>query len=145
MAGGEHLGTSQDELVAQEIPPQSVTGGAVNGTGVDTQGWEDVVFHINVGAITGAGTLAAVIQEDTASNFGTAANVANAALVNITNTTPNNVMVLGIIRPTKRYVRCVITQATNTVVASVTSIRRRRTGLLPPTASASQSVVLKEN
>lgn len=142
---GEHSGTTQDILVTQEVPPQSITGGAVSGTGVDTSGWEEVTFHINVGAITGAGTLAAVIQEDTASNFGTAANVANAALVNITNTTPNNVMILGILRPTKRYVRCLVTQAANTVVASVTCIRSRRTGLLPPTQSASQTVVLKEN
>jgi hypothetical protein len=142
---GEHIGSNADELVAQEIPPQSVTGGAVNGTGVDMQGWEDVQFHINIGAITGAGTLAAVIQEDTASNFGSAANVANAALTNITNTTPNNVMILGIARPTKRYVRLVVTQATNTVIASAVSIRRRRTGILPPTALASQTVILKEN
>lgn len=141
----EHSGTTADILVAQEIPPQSITGGAVNGTGVDTAGWEDVTFHIQIGVITGAGTLAAVIQEDTASNFSGAVNVANAALVNITNTTPNNVMVLGIIRPTKRYVRCVVTQAVNTVIASVTSIRSRRTGLLPPTALASQTVYLKEN
>lgn len=142
---GEHIGTNPDEAITQEIPPQSITGGAVNGTGVDMSGWEDVQFHINVGAITGAGTLAAVIQEDTASNFGTAANVANAALTNITNTTPNNVMVLGIARPTKRYVRLLVTQAANTVVASATCIRRRRTGVLPPTAAASQTVILKEN
>ncbi len=142
---GEHSGQSLDILVTQEIPPQSITGGAVNGTGVDTSGWEEVTFHINIGAITGAGTLAAVIQEDTASNFGTAANVANAALTNVTNTTPNNVMILGILRPTKRYVRLVVTQATNTVIASATCIRSRRTGLLPPTQSASQTVILKEN
>lgn len=142
---GEHSGQATDVLVTQEIPPQSITGGAVNGAGVDTSGWEDVTYHINIGAITGAGTLAAVIQEDTASNFGTAANVANAALVNVTNTTPNNVMILGIIRPTKRYVRLVVTQATNTVVAGVTCVRSRRTGLLPPTQSASQTVLLKEN
>jgi hypothetical protein len=142
---GEHIGSTVDELIAQEIPPQSITTGAVNGTGVDMQGWEDVRFHINMGAITGAGTLAAVVQEDTVSNFASAVNVANAALVNITNTTPNNVMILGVARPTKRFVRCVITQATNTVIASVTSIRSRRTGLLPPTSLASQTVILKEN
>lgn len=143
---GEHIGSTADDLIAQEIAPQSMTGGAaVNGSGVDMSGFEDALFVVHVGAITGAGTLAARLESDDNSSFTTPTNITNAALVNVTNTTPNNVMILGVARPTERYVRCVVTQATNTVVAGVTSIRKRRTGLLPPTAAASQTVVVKSN
>jgi hypothetical protein len=137
---------SAQVLSAQEIPPQTITSGAaINGTGVDMQSYSGVAFHIQIGAITGAGTLAARLEEDTVSNFASATNIANAALVNVTNTTPNNVMILEVWRPTKRYVRCVITQAANTVVASVISTRFRKSGLLPPTQAASQRVVVQAN
>jgi len=143
---GEHIGRTADDLIAQEVPPQSITSGAaINGSGVDMQGYEDALFVVHVGAITGAGTLAARLESDDNASFTTPTNITNAALVNVTNTTPNNVMILGVARPTERYVRAVITQAVNTVVAGVTSIRKRRTGLLPPTAAASQTVVVKSN
>jgi hypothetical protein len=143
---GEHIGSAADDLIANEIPPQSITSGAaINGAGVDMQGWEDVLFVIQLGAFTGAGTLAARLESDDNASFTSTANITGAALVNVTNTQPNNVAVLGVARPTERFVRCVITQATNTVVAGVTSIRKRRTGLMPPTAAAVQTVVVKSN
>jgi hypothetical protein len=137
---------SARSLQALEVPPQSITSGAaINGTGVDMQGWSGVAFTIQIGTITGAGTLAARLEESDTSTTANMTNITNAALVNVTNTTPNNVMVLEVWRPTKRYVRCVVTQAANTVVASVISTRFRRSGLLPPTQVASQRVVVQAN
>jgi hypothetical protein len=142
---GEHSGTTQDILATVEVAPQSITSGAVvNGAGVDMAGYEDVTFHFSLGAITGAGTLAAFAQQSDTSVSANMTNITN-ALISVTNTTPNNVMVLTIIRPTSRYVRAAVLQAVNTVVTGVTAIRSRRTGITPPTAAASQTVIIKAN
>lgn len=131
---------------ANNIPPQSMTGGAaVNGAAVDMSGWDGAMFILHIGAITGAGTLAARVERDDNSGFNSATNITNAALVNVTNTNPNSIAVIDVWRPSERYVRAVLTQGTNTVVAGATVVRYRRNGILPPTASAVQVVRVAEN
>lgn len=138
----QHQALAHDVLFKQAVPPQSMTGGAVNGTVYDTQGWMGVAFVIDIGAITGAGTLDARIMEDTASGFGNATNVTNATLTQVAAASNNNVAIIDYRNPAKRFVRLTLTQAANTVLAGATVVFYGRDGLLPPTQSAIQVVTV---
>jgi hypothetical protein len=141
----QHDSLSDRTLVVPAMPPQSMGAGAVNGATIDTLGWDGIRFEISVGVITGAGTLDARVVRDDNSGMSSPTNVANAALAQVVNTTPNTVHVIDVYRPSERYVRAVITQATNTVIASATATLYRRSGLLPPTQTATQVVRVAEN
>lgn len=143
MPGHGPLDNSVDVL--QAVPPQSMTGGAVNGALIDTSGWDGIEFHINIGAITGAGTLDARLTSGANSNGSDQANVANATLTQVTNANPNAVAVLSLYRSTNRYVRVILTQATNTVVAGAQAVLYRRNGVLPPTHTPIQTVFVQQN
>lgn len=139
-----HLGLSDSTLVTSHIPPQS-NPAAVAGTAVDMQGWEGVKFDINVGLITGLGALDAYVRTSANANMSGPVNVTNAALVQVLAATNNNVAVIEVWRPSARYIQLVLTQSVNTVVAGVTATQYRRTGILPPTQSASQYVKIAQN
>jgi hypothetical protein len=128
------------------VNPQSITSGAaVNGATIDTLGWDGVEFVINMGAFTGSGALDAYVQSGANSNASDMANIANAALAQVAAANNNNVAVIDVYRPTNRYVRLVLLQSVNTVVAGGTAILYRRNGLLPPTKSAQQTVKIAQN
>lgn len=129
--------------VAANVPSQSMTGGtAVNGSALDMQGWDGAMFIINIGAITGAGTLDARIVRADNSGFTNATNVTSAALTQVTNANPNSVAIIDVFQPTQRYLRAVLTQGANTVIAGATVVRYRRNGVLPP-ASASPAQIIR--
>lgn len=139
----DSLADRTDPKVA--VPPQSFAAGAVTGTTIDTLGWDGACFVISIGAITGAGVMDAYVKRDSASGFTTSTNITNAALVQVTNANPNSTHVIDVYRPTQRYLKLIMTQATNTVVAGATCQLYRRAGLLPPTSSAVQVVKIAEN
>jgi hypothetical protein len=134
---------SKNVLVSQEVTHRSITGGAVNGAGVDMQGWDGVMFIVDLDAVTGSGTLDARVVRDDNSGFNSATNISGAALTQMVNA--NTAGIIDVYRPSERYVRAVITQAANTVIAGVTAVRYRRTGILPPTQSAAEVVVVAES
>ena len=127
------------------VPPQSFGAGAITGATIDTLGWDGACFEISIGAITGAGVMDAYVKRDAASAFTTSTNVTNAALTQVTNANPNTTHVIDVYRPSARYLKLIMTQATNTVVAGATVTLYRRSGLLPPTSSAIQVVKVAEN
>ena len=137
-----HQSIGHDVLFKQAVPAQSMGSGAVNGAVIDTQGWAGVAFIVEVGAITGAGTLDARITEDTAVGMGSATNVTNATLTQVAAASNNNVAIIDYRLPAKRYVRVILTQAANTVLASATAVLYGRDGILPPTQSAIQVVTV---
>ncbi len=138
-----HQSIGHDVLFRQALAPQSITTGAITGAVIDTQGWVGVAFVVDIGAITGAGTLDARLMEDTAVGMGNATNVANAALVQVAAAANNNVAIIDYRNPAKRFVRLTATQATNTVLAGATAVLYGRDGLLPPTQSAIQLVTVQ--
>lgn len=128
---------------SQDVPPQS-TSANVAGAGVDMQGWDGVMFTLNLGAFTGAANVSMYLQEDTQSNYATATNIANAATNTITNANQNVVAVVDVFRPDKRYVRSQVYPQANAVVVGVTATRYRHTGILPPdTRAAFQTVFVQ--
>jgi len=144
MPGHGALNDTTDLAVA--VNPASLSSGAaVNGTTTDMSGWDGIAFNISIGAITGLGALDAYVQTGANSNASDMANITNAALVQVLAANNNNVAVIDVYRPTGRYVRLVLLQTTNTVVAGATSIRYRREGILPPSHTAVQTVRIASN
>lgn len=139
-----HNSLADTVLFSIDVPSQ-IASTAVNGTVIDMQGWDGVTYIFNLGAMTSTAIFDARVMSSANSNFSGNANITNAALVQVTTATPNNVFVIDVFRPTQRYLKTVTTPATaNTQFASVAA-RYRRSGILPPTAAALQTVKIVSN
>jgi len=99
---------------------------AINGTGVDMLGYQGVVFFATAGkGEIGAFELKA--QQDSASNFGTAADLLGSAKAFSTAVGTDGFAFLEIAKPDKRYVRPVLT-APDLVTARPVSVIAIRYG-----------------
>lgn len=134
---------SAEVLATQALGPASASSGAKLGAGVDMQGWDGVMFVINIGAITGAGVADAYVVRDDNSGFNSQTNINGAVLTQVVNA--NTLQIIDVFRPSERYVRLILTPGANTVLYSATAIRYRRSGLLPPSQSAEQVVRVSES
>jgi hypothetical protein len=139
-----HLSLADTVLISQDIADQS-SGSNVNGTALDMQGWDGCLFAFNIGAMAGGATFDARIVSSANANMSGATNIANAAITQVANTGNTTLVLVDIFRPTDRYIRSATIPATaNTTFGSV-AIRYRRSGILPPTQSASQVVKVAQN
>jgi hypothetical protein len=143
-----HQSPAEDLQFALEVTPQSVAAStAVNGIGVDMKGFDGVLFVVFKGA--GNQTLDMKAQSDVVSGFGTAADIASAAITQLATGANNIGAILDVWRPTKRFVRAVVTTGAGVTldIVSVMSIRYRRSGLIPATldATISQLVKIQQN
>lgn len=139
----DHGALANSSLVTLSHPPLSMTGGAVNGTILDMQNWDNVVFDIAVGVTTGSGAVDGYVAESNEANLANSTNVTNASIAQVVN--DNTVSRLEVLRSaiTKRYIRLVLTQSVNTIVAGATATQYKRVGgSLPPTQSAEQVKVV---
>jgi hypothetical protein len=104
------------------LRPQSLGSGATNGTGVDTQGYNDAMVVLETGAVSGTSpTLDVKLQEsDDNSTF---ADISGATFTQVTAANSSQVMRLAELNVTrKRYIRAVGTvggSSTPTVIAGV--------------------------
>jgi len=139
-----HLSLADSVLVAQDIADQIASAG-VNGTVMDMQQWDGVLYIFNIGAMANGATFDARVMSSPNSNFSTNANITNAAITQLTNAANTNVVMIDVYRPTDRYLKTVSTPATANVTYGSVAIRYRRTGLLPPTQLAVQTVKVQAN
>lgn len=96
-----------------------------NGTAVDMQGWDGVVFILAVGTLTATAVTALKGQQGNASDGSDGADLLGTS-VPLADTASNKLAVLDIYRPQKRYVRPVVSRGTaNAVIDSVIAIRYR--------------------
>jgi hypothetical protein len=130
-------------LFSQDIAPQTSSAN-VAGTTLDTQGWDGVTYEFNLGAMASGATFYAYIQSSANANMSGATNVANAALTSIANTSNSNVALLDVWRPAQRYLQSQAVPNANCTFGSV-AIRYRRSGILPPTQAAVQTVTVQVN
>lgn len=106
-----------------DIPAQSVASGAtVNGTSHDMSDHNELLAAFLGGAVTGAGSLACVVQESNEA----AANFTNVAGATVTITTANFGQLMSVdwrspLR--KRYARLSVTASVNTVAVSAAGLR----------------------
>lgn len=96
----------------------------INGTGVDMLGYQGVVFFA---AAQGgeAGTYGLKAQQDTASNFGTAADLLGSNVAFATTTGLNGFGFLEVVNPAERYVRPVLVVPNVTTPTAVCVIALR--------------------
>lgn len=134
-----HLSLSDSTLPALDIAPISSSAN-VNGTVMDMQGWDGCMYIFQIGTVASGGTFDARIVSSANANMSGATNVTNAALTQVTSATPNNAFIIDVYRPSDRYLRSATQPATAAVLHTSVAIRYRRTGILPASASALQTV-----
>jgi Rieske Fe-S protein len=96
---------------------------AVNSDAVDMLGYDGVLLFVAAGAITAGGVQSVKAQVDTVSNFASPEDLAGTAIA-IADDDDNQIFVLDIQRPPQRYVRLVISRATqNSAFGEIYAIR----------------------
>lgn len=92
------------------------TGDTSNSTVVDTQGYEGVVFVLDVGAVTATGTVDTQVQQGAASNMSDGADLLGSNSTQLTASDDDKLIMTTICRPQERYVRCQTIRATANAV-----------------------------
>lgn len=91
----------------------------VNGAVIDMQGFEGVQFTALFGAITAGAVTGIKVQQGNMADLSDAADLAGTALA-IPDTSSNKMLITEVYKPTKRYVRLVVTRGTaNAVIDGV--------------------------
>lgn len=125
-----------DALVTIEKIDGAGDNETLNGTGVDMLGYENVCFILVAGTSEAANcTLKA--QQDSASNFGTAADLAGTSQTVAAAADADDIGILDIHHPKERYVRAVITVPNVTTPVPVCCIAIRYNAKNKPTSGNS--------
>lgn len=131
--------------LANEVKVTRVMNAVAAGTtdqtssAVDMQGWDGCMFITSFGAITTGAVTTVKLQQDTASNLGTAADLAGTAQT-VADDDDNQVVIHDIYRPQERYVAVVIDRGTqNAVIDGVIAIQYK--GRRQPTTHDATTVI----
>jgi hypothetical protein len=112
------MNLSNGVKITRVVGPTVAGTTTIDGTALDMQGYEGVVFVGSV--VTAAVNNGIKAQQGQASNLSDAADLAGTAvLLDATKTQ----MVLDVYRPEERYVRCQVVRGTSTVIDSVWAIQ----------------------
>lgn len=84
---------------------------AINSSAVDMSGYDGCMFLTTVGAIVSGGVQSIKAQQDTASGMGAAADLAGTGIT-VADDDDNQMFWLDVKRPRERYLRCVVSRAT---------------------------------
>lgn len=94
-----------------------------NGAALDMLGFQGVLMVVKFAAIADPATCSIKAQQDTASGMGTAADLAGTGQT-VGGTTDNQIYIIDLYQPVKRYVRLVVVKdATNAVAESAIYIQ----------------------
>lgn len=95
----------------------------VNGSILDMEGFDGVLFIASVGTLTATAVTGLKAQQDDASGMGGASDLLD-TLVSFADDDDGDSVVLDVYRPQKRYVRCVLVRGTaNAVIDDVVAIQ----------------------
>lgn len=95
---------------------------AINSDVVDTQGYDGVEFLVPFGAIVTNGVQSVKAQSGDQSDLSDAADMSGSSIT-VEDDDDNKVARVNVIRPLKRYVRCVVSRATqNSTVDAIIAI-----------------------
>lgn len=109
------MNLTKNVKVIQVKAPETAATTAVNSDAVDTTGFEGVVFMGSI-AVANAGNYGEVQQGDTTSP---ATALAGTKVVTAAN---NNSFVIDVYRPSKRYVRCVVTRTASSATGALYAV-----------------------
>lgn len=116
---------------------------AINGTHVDMQGWDNVVFVCLMGTLTATQVTNLQAQNGALANDSDQANITGAQTPNAADGDSNKALVLEVVRPLLRYVRPVVNRGTaNAVIDGVIAIQYSGDKLPPAALDASVSQLL---
>lgn len=111
-------------VISSAITPTAGAAGtsAINGSVIDTANAEGVLFLVRMGAIVSGAVTSLKVQQGDASNLSDAADIAGTNQT-IGDTDDEEIFVVDIKKPAKRYVRLVVSRATqNATVASAEAL-----------------------
>lgn len=119
---------SQQLALADKIDPTAASADTYTSTGIDLSRAKRVMYEIQIGAITGAGTLDANLQSSSLANFASdVADITNTNITQITNASPNCRVTIEVRSDQveqqnsgHRYTRLQVITATNTVLFGAT-------------------------
>lgn len=109
----------------------TITAGAaaatpVNGTVVDMAGYDGCLFVVQVGTIAGTAVTSIKVQQDTVVGMGTAADLLGSNQT-IVDTADDTVFCVDIKRPSKQFLRLVVSRGTaNATVSAMAFLYRGR-------------------
>lgn len=89
---------------------------AINGTVIDMLGYESIAFVAALGTLTATQVTGIKVQQSDASDGSGMNDLAGSASGNMADADSNKLLAVEIYRPTKRYVRCVVTRGTANAV-----------------------------
>ena len=116
--------TLKNEKVTRVVNATAAGTTAVNGTVLDMQGFESVKFIACFGALTATQTTSLKIQQGTLANGSDMADLAGSGSGNLADGDGNKCIATELVRPTKRYVRCVVVRGTaNAVIDAVIAVQ----------------------
>lgn len=97
----------------------------LNGAVLDMQGWESVLMIVGFGVITASGVQGIKAQQDTVVGFGGGADLLGTAQV-VADDDDEKSFYIDLVKPLERFVRVVVTRATqNSVVGGAYYIQYR--------------------
>jgi hypothetical protein len=114
------MNLSKNCKISTAITPTAGAAGTstINGTTLDTQDSEGVLIIVRMGTITTGAVTSIKVQQGDASNLSDAADLAGTGQT-IADTDDDKTFYIDLYKPLKRYVRVVVSRATqNAVVAS---------------------------
>lgn len=113
-----------DQAKATRVSEDVAAGSTdINCTILDMANFEAVQFMVSFGAITAGAATGVKIQQGDDSGLSDAQDLLGSALA-IVDTDDDKLLITDIVRPEKRYVRLVITRATqNSVIDSATALQ----------------------
>jgi hypothetical protein len=118
------MNLSPNVKVTRVITAQAAGTSAVNGTVLDMQGFDGVVFVASFGALTATQVTSLKAQDGATANLSDATDLAGSLTGPLADADGNRSLVLEICKPTKRYIRPVINRATaNAVIDGVVAIQ----------------------
>lgn len=119
------MNLSKQVKITQAITPTDGVAGTadINGAILDMQGFEGVLVEVTFGAITSGAVTSIKMQQDTASNMGTAADLTGTAQT-VADDDDDQIFYIDLYKPLERYVRLVVDRGTqNAVVAGATYLQ----------------------
>jgi hypothetical protein len=119
---------SDDVKVVQAITITAGAAGltAINGTVIDTAGYDGVLFVVQFGAIVALAVTSIKAQQDVVVGMGAAADLAGTNQV-VADTDDDKIFYIDIKRPLEQFVRLVVSRATaNATLAAMAYLYRSR-------------------
>lgn len=121
------MNLSKNVKISQAITPTAGAAGTtlINGSILDMQGYEGVLIMVTMGAITATAVTSIKAQQGAASDLSDAADLAGTGQI-IADTASDKVFYIDLHKPTKRYVRVVVSRGTaNAAVADAKYLQYR--------------------